>query len=115
MSLSQIDIEKFKRKLEFLRDRINHQVRGTSDAFAEGGRVSSEDDVDEFSQKMTIDVSGKELATLRQIARALEKIEENSYGICDLTGEEISLARLEAVPYAVMTVKAQDKLEKGLL
>ena len=44
-----------------------------------------------------------------------EKIEEGTYGICDITGEEIPLARLEAVPYATMTVKAQEKFEKGLL
>jgi DnaK suppressor protein len=52
---------------------------------------------------------------LRHIERALEKIEENTYGICDITGQEIPLARLEAVPYATMTVKAQDQLEKGLI
>ena len=50
---------------------------------------------------------------LRQIDRALEKIDENTYGICDLSGEEIPLKRLEAIPYATMTVKAQEQLEKG--
>jgi DnaK suppressor protein len=32
-----------------------------------------------------------------------------------VTGQEIPLARLEAVPYATMTVKAQEQIEKGLL
>ena len=45
----------------------------------------------------------------------MKKIEEGTYGICDVTGEEIPVRRLEAVPYAVMTVKAQERFEKGLL
>ena len=51
----------------------------------------------------------------RQIDRALEKIEEGTYGVCDISGEEIPLKRLEAIPYAAMTVAAQEKMEKGLL
>ncbi|MBI3236584.1 MAG: TraR/DksA family transcriptional regulator, partial [Chlamydiales bacterium] len=38
-----------------------------------------------------------------------------TYGVCDITEEEIPLPRLEAIPYATMTVKAQEKFEKGLL
>ena len=60
-------------------------------------------------------MTSKEFNILRQIDRALEKIDENTYGVCDITGDEIPLARLEAIPYATMTVKAQEKLEKGLL
>jgi DnaK suppressor protein len=52
---------------------------------------------------------------LRQIDRALEKIQEGTYGICDVSGEEIPVKRLEAIPYATMTVKAQQQMEKGLL
>ena len=45
----------------------------------------------------------------------LEKIEENTYGICDISGKEIPLPRLDAMPYAITTVEVQDKMEKGLL
>ncbi len=45
----------------------------------------------------------------------LEKIEEGTYGICDLSQEEIPLKRLDAIPYATMTVKTQEKFEKGLI
>ena len=60
-------------------------------------------------------MTSKEYEILRQIERALEKISEETYGICDISGEDIPLARLEAVPYATMTVKAQERAEKGLL
>ena len=62
-----------------------------------------------------IQVTNKEYTILRQIERALIKIEEGSYGICDITKKEIPKARLDALPYASMTVQAQEEMEKGLL
>jgi DnaK suppressor protein len=62
-----------------------------------------------------LEVTNKEFNLLRQIDRALEKIQEGTYGVCDLSGEEIPLKRLEAIPYATMTVRAQEKFEKGLI
>ncbi len=69
---------------------------------------------DDFDRTISLEVTSREYSILRQIERALEKIDENTYGICDITNEEIPLPRLEAVPYANMTVKAQEQLEKGL-
>mgnify|MGYP002685049821 CR=1 FL=1 len=51
----------------------------------------------------------------RYVESLRKQIEDGTYGVCDLTGNEIPLARLEAVPYATMTVEAQEKLEKGLI
>ena len=44
---------------------------------------------------------------LRAVERALEKIEEGTYGTCDVTGEAITPQRLEAIPEAVCTLEAQ--------
>ena len=62
-----------------------------------------------------MELTSQEFQVLRNVERALEKIHEGTYGICDISGEEISKARLEAMPYAATTVKAQEKLERGLL
>lgn len=48
---------------------------------------------------------------LRFVERALEKIEEGTYGICDATGEQIPKGRLEVVPEAVYTILARRALE----
>jgi DnaK suppressor protein len=45
------------------------------------------------------------------VRRALQKIEEGTYGICDATGEPIPRGRLEAVPEAIYTLEAQKRLE----
>jgi len=50
---------------------------------------------------------------MREIARALRKIEEGSYGICEKCGQQLSFDRLEAVPYARFCLKCQDQEEKA--
>ena len=43
-------------------------------------------------------------ATEERLERALEKIEEGSYGVCDRCGEPIAPARLEAAPESALCV-----------
>jgi DnaK suppressor protein len=119
MSLDKQEIEKFKKRLEELRDQLSNMVRGTTETVKssdeQGSQYQADEGTDDFVRNVNLEVSGKEIKILRQIERALEKINEDTYGICDLTEEPIPLARLEAIPYATMTVKAQEKVEKGLL
>ena len=48
-------------------------------------------------------------AILRDIDHALERIEEGTYGICEVTGKPIPVARLRALPWATMTVEAAEQ------
>lgn len=49
---------------------------------------------------------------ISKIDAALRRIEEGEYGYCEVTGEPISLGRLEARPIATMTVEAQEAHER---
>lgn len=49
---------------------------------------------------------------ISKIEAALRRIEEGEYGYCEVTGEPISLARLEARPIATMTLEAQESHER---
>lgn len=121
MPLKKNDIERFKKRLLEMRAQYRNLVRHVSEEVkstdeSKGySQHQADEGTDDFDRSISLQVSGEEFKILRQIDRALEKIEENTYGICDITNEEISLARLEAIPYATMTVKAQEMLEKGLL
>jgi DnaK suppressor protein len=121
MSLKKQDIARFKKRLEELKAQMTQLVRDTSAQVKtpEESRGYSQHQADEgtddFDRSITLEVTSKEVGIIRQIERALEKIDENTYGVCDISGEEIPLPRLEAIPYATMTVKAQEKFEKGLL
>jgi DnaK suppressor protein len=48
-----------------------------------------------------------------KIDAALRRIEDGEYGYCEVTGEPISLQRLEARPIATMTVEAQERHERN--
>ena len=49
---------------------------------------------------------------ITKIDAALRRIEEGEYGYCEVTGDPISLARLEARPIATMTLEAQEQHER---
>lgn len=49
---------------------------------------------------------------ISKIDAALERIESGEYGYCEVTGDPISLSRLDARPIATMTVEAQERHEK---
>jgi DnaK suppressor protein len=121
MPLKKSDIERFKKRLLDMRAQYTNLVRNVSEEVkstdeSKGySQHQADEGTDDFDRSVSLQVSGEEFKILRQIDRALEKIDENTYGICDITNEEISLPRLEAIPYATMTVKAQEMLEKGLL
>ena len=49
---------------------------------------------------------------IAKIDAALRRIEDGEYGYCGVTGEPISLKRLEARPIATMTLEAQERHER---
>ena len=65
-----------------------------------------------FTREMDASIGEQVERRLEDVDRALEKIEEGSYGVCDDTGEEIPRGRLEAVPEAIRTVEAQQEFER---
>ena len=121
MTLKKSDIAKFKKRLEELRRSLTQSLRGTAEEVKTPDEATgysqhqADQGTDDFDRTISLEVTTREFSILKQIDRALQKIEEGTYGYCDITGDEIPLARLEAVPYATMTVKAQEQLEKGLI
>ena len=112
-------VEKQGERLEELRAELTGVVRGLE----EDQRSQAEDEQD-FTEHDSGDMSqslfDREMdATLEQtienrlqyVERALQKIEEGTYGICDDTGEPIPRGRLEAMPEAIYTVEAQQRRE----
>jgi DnaK suppressor protein len=121
MSLREDEIEYFKKILLNLRKKIAGAINGAKEEVKEldeskgYSQHQADEGTDDFGKTINMEVSNKEYLILKQIDRALQKIDEGTYGICDITKKEIPKARLQAIPYATMTVEAQEKVEKGLL
>jgi DnaK suppressor protein len=101
-----------RHELVGVRDRLAEDERGL-----EGGDDFAETDTGDMSQSIfdrEMDASVEEGIERRlgDVERALQKVEEGTYGVCDDTGEEIPRGRLEAVPEAIRTVEAQQRFER---
>jgi len=119
--MKKADVKKFHSRLLEMRAKLlghlhtaSEEVQ-TPDEATGYSQHQADEGTDDFDRTISIELSSAEQGRLKLIDRALEKIDEETYGVCDMTGEKIPMARLEAVPYAVMTVQAQEKMEKGLL
>lgn len=121
MPLKKNDIARFKKRLQELHSQLTQSLKGTAaevkkpDETMGYSQHQADQGTDDFDRTISLEVTTREFNLLKQIERALEKIDEGTYGVCDITGEDIPLPRLEAVPYATMTVKAQEQIEKGLI
>ncbi len=66
---------------------------------------------DEISSQLA-EVESRELGS---IENALERIKQGVYGICEVCGAKIPMARLNALPYATMCIECQQAAENGTL
>jgi len=68
---------------------------------------------DNYEQEFALELLESERKMLSEIDRALAKIANGTYGICEATGERISRSRLDAIPEARYTIEYCRLLEKG--
>jgi len=79
--------------------------------------ISSPDVVDQATSQTEKNVEmrtlNRQIKLLSKIERAIKKINDNTYGYCEETGEAIGLKRLIARPIATLSIEAQEKHEKN--
>ncbi|MDR1726353.1 MAG: TraR/DksA family transcriptional regulator [Acidobacteriota bacterium] len=108
----------FKDKLLQKRASLSIIVHKTEDQSREKDQ-NAQDVVDMAVESYTKDFllgkSAGDRQILQQIQNALDRIDDDTYGVCSNCEDEINPKRLDAVPWAEMCVKCQGLLEKGLL
>ncbi len=67
---------------------------------------------DSFDRDFALSMLSSDQDALYEIEEAIKRIENGSYGICELTGKAIPKGRLEAIPWARFTADAQRQLER---
>ena len=81
------------------------------------GEISSADVVDQAASQTEKNVEmrtlNRQIKLLSKIEKAIKKINDNTYGYCEETGEAIGLKRLIARPIATLSIEAQEKHEKN--
>ena len=78
--------------------------------------ISSADIIDQASSQTEKTIGmrtlNRQMKLLSKINKSIKKIDDNTYGYCEETGEPIGLKRLIARPIATFTIEAQEKREK---
>ena len=113
--MSPEQLEYFRAKLISWKESILREAQGTlvslqSESLREPDvtdRASSETD-----WSLELRTRDRQRKLIAKIDAALRRIEDGEYGYCEVTGEPISLGRLEARPIATMTIEAQERHER---
>jgi DnaK suppressor protein len=68
---------------------------------------------EETDRSIELRTRDRQRKLVSKIDGALRRIDEGEYGYCSITGEPISLKRLDARPIATMSLEAQERHERG--
>lgn len=65
----------------------------------------------ETDRNFTLRIRDREHKLIKKIKKALERIEEGTFGICDACGDDISIERLKARPVTTECIECKTKAE----
>ena len=109
-------ILKLRQVLVRRRDALRQALAGDLSSLLELREQTSGDMIDAALDSAQDEISSQlaevESRELAQIENALERMRDGTYGICEVSGKPIPLARLQALPYATMCIEAQREAEK---
>lgn len=113
--MSDKQLEYFQQKLLDWKTSLLAEGKETIEGMQEGTR-NIPDMADRASEEtdraLELRTRDRQRKLVAKIESALRRIEDGSYGFCEVTGEPISLKRLEARPIATMSLEAQEQHER---
>jgi DnaK suppressor protein len=116
MNMTKAQLKKFRELLESKRREIIRRAQQTLDEDMSLDANDLPDEMDlassEYLQSFTFRLRGREKVFLDKISKALEKIDNGSFGVCDDCGEKISIKRLEARPETTLCIRCKEDQER---
>jgi DnaK suppressor protein len=114
--MNERQVEYFRRKLINWRSDLLEDTRDTVAGMKDQTR-NIPDIADRASEEtdraLELRTRDRQRKLVSKIDAALRRIEEGEYGYCEITGDPISLKRLDARPIATMSLEAQERHERG--
>lgn len=113
--MNERHVEYFRRKLIAWKNDLLMESRETIEGLQDGTR-NIPDVADRASEEtdraLELRTRDRQRKLVAKIDAALRRIDEGEYGYCEVTGEPISLKRLDARPIATMSLEAQESHER---
>lgn len=111
-----------REKLEYFRSILNEEIRSLLE---EAGKTVSEMTVDstnfpdpndratqESDRNFELRIRDRERKLINKIREALERIDDGTFGICEVCGDDISEARLKARPVTTLCIDCKMEQER---
>jgi DnaK suppressor protein len=110
-------MQRNRKRLEEDRDRLREELARLSAAMDDRERPGlsthmADHGSEVFEQAKNLAVGEQLRTTLEAVNRALEKMDEGTYTVCDRCGGRIDPARLKALPHAILCKPCQALLER---
>ena len=113
--MNERQTEYFRKKLTDWRDELLSDSRDTIETLQDGTR-NIPDAIDRSSEEtdrsLELRTRDRQRKLVAKIDSALRRIDEGEFGYCSVTGDPISLKRLDARPIATMSLEAQERHER---
>jgi DnaK suppressor protein len=114
--MNKAQLKKFRTLLEEKREEIVRKAKQTLDEDMTLDADDLPDEMDlassEYLQSFTFRLRGREKVFLDKINKALIKIDDGTFGVCEECEEEISLKRLEARPETTLCIRCKEDQER---
>ncbi len=119
--LTKTELQKFKETLLDEQQRVLQSVNRAvkviqhkdGEAESGAGRAHSnhmaDQGSDEFEYETQLKLSAGQSEHLREVEAALQRIEDGTFGICEMSGKPIGKTRLKAMPTARLSIEAQEE------
>jgi DnaK suppressor protein len=115
-----------KKSLESYRKKLQEKRRELTQAYIRDknyGRESDDGGTQDLADKASTSytkeflysLSNSERSILQLVERALARIKEGEFGVCEECGEPIQKKRLDAVPWARLCLRCQEAMDRGRL
>lgn len=113
--MNERHLEYFRRKLLAWKTDLMEETANTIEGL-QGTARNIPDAADRASEEtdraLELRTRDRQRKLISKIESALRRIDEGEYGYCEMTGEPISLKRLDARPIATLSLEAQERHER---
>ena len=114
------ELDQFRQLLLKKRHELVGDVKTMEDQALQGSSGSlsnmpshlAEQGSEAYDQSLSLDLAAADRKIIREIDDALKRIDEGTYGVCELTGKAIKIDRLRELPWARYSIEAAREIER---
>ena len=94
-------------------DNLNRSARDAAGDLSHYSIHMADQGTDNFDREFALNLASGDQDLLYEIDEALVRIENKTYGMCEMTGQPIEKERLKVIPQTRYCVAAQSEMERG--